>query len=448
MGGRPPPESGGQPVTPRRLAVKALIHQEQAGYSNLVLDAELKKCAPPLDSRDAAFAARIFYTTLERLPLLDYLLNQFTKKPVAKLDAPVRAVLRAGLAQARYMNVPLPAAVNESVKLTRALGKSSAAGMVNAVLRRAAASSVCEDDFTDPLERLATYYCLSRPVAELFYAQFGEEAFSLAASFYNKPRTTIRVNTLCTSDAALTALLQSEGHTVMPAPLPHALTVEFSGSPAASAAFQKGLFHVQGLASQFAALCVDAQPGQQVLDLCAAPGGKSLTLAEAMQNKGQLVSGEFVPARVPLLQKAFDRCGITCAVAVENDAALHNTDWPRFDRVLCDVPCSGLGVIAKKPDIRYKDLDEIENLLATQQKILQNGADSLAENGRLVYSTCTVNVQENQAQVQKFLSANPDFRVVTPEITLSGVDVTPLGTVFLPHKTETDGFFAAILERK
>ena len=346
------------------------------------------------------------------------------------------------------MNVPLPAAVNESVKLTRALGKSSAAGMVNAVLRRAAASSVCEDDFTDPLERLATYYCLSRPVAELFYAQFGEEAFSLAASFYNKPRTTIRVNTLCTSDAALTALLQSEGHTVMPAPLPHALTVEFSGSPAASAAFQKGFFHVQGLASQFAALCVDAQPGQQVLDLCAAPGGKSLTLAEAMQNKGQLVSGEFVPARVPLLQKAFDRCGITCAVAVENDAALHNTDWPRFDRVLCDVPCSGLGVIAKKPDIRYKDLDGIENLLATQQKILQNGADSLAENGRLVYSTCTVNVQENQAQVQKFLSANPDFRVVTPEITLSGVDVTPLGTVFLPHKTGTDGFFAAILERK
>ena len=127
-------------MTPRRLAVKALIHQEQAGYANLVLDAELKKCTPPLDSRDAAFAARIFYTTLERLPLLDYRINQFTKKPVAKLDAPVRAVLRAGLAQALYMNVPLPAAVNESVKLTRALGKSSAAGMVNAVLRRAAAA--------------------------------------------------------------------------------------------------------------------------------------------------------------------------------------------------------------------------------------------------------------------------------------------------------------------
>ena len=423
------------------------MHQEQAGYSNLVLDAELKKCTPPLDGRDAAFAARIFYTTLERLPLLDYILNQFTKKPIAKLDAPVRAVLRAGLAQARYMNVPLPAAVNESVKLTRSFGKTSAAGMVNAVLRRAATVEVRPGDFADPLDRLSTYYCLSSPVAELLYGQFGDEAFPLAAAFYEKPKTTIRVNTLRTDDTALTALLQAEGHTVTPGPWPGALIVGFAGSPAASRAFQKGLFHVQGLASQFAALCVDARPNQQVLDLCAAPGGKSLTLAEAMQDKGQLVSGEFVPTRVPLLQKAFDRCGITCAVAVENNATKHNSDWPKFDRVLCDVPCSGLCVIAKKPDIRYKDLDGIENLLATQQKILQNGADSLAENGRLVYSTCTVNYQENQAQVEKFLAANRDFHVVQPEIVPNGADVTPYGTLFLPHKTGMDGFFAAILER-
>ena len=145
--------------------------------------------------------------------------------------------------------------------------------------------------------------------------------------------------------------------------------------------------------------------------------------------------------------RAFDRCGITCAVAVENDATQHNSDWPTFDRVLCDVPCSGLGVIAKKPDIRYKDLDGIENLLAAQQKILQNGADSLAENGRLVYSTCTVNDKENQAQVEKFLSDNPDFHVVLPKTAVPGADITPLGTLFLPHRTGTDGFFAAILER-
>ena len=208
-----------------------------------------------------------------------------------------------------------------------------------------------------------------------------------------------------------------------------------------------GAFYAQEPSASAPAALLDVHPGMRVADLCAAPGGKSLTLAEAMQDKGQLVSGEFVPARVPLLQQAFDRCGITCAVAVENDATQHNSDWPTFDRVLCDVPCSGLGVIAKKPDIRYKDLDGIENLLAAQQKILQNGADSLAENGRLVYSTCTVNDKENQAQVEKFLSANPDFHVVLPKTALPGADITPLGTLFLPHRTGTDGFFAAILER-
>ena len=208
-----------------------------------------------------------------------------------------------------------------------------------------------------------------------------------------------------------------------------------------------GAFYAQEPSASAPAALLDVHPGMRVADLCAAPGGKSLTLAECMQDNGRLVSGEFAPSRVPLLQKAFDRCGITCAVAVENNAAVHNNTWPKFDRVLCDVPCSGLGVIAKKPDIRYKDLDGIENLLDTQQKILQNGADSLAENGRLVYSTCTVNVQENQNQVEKFLSANPDFHLVQPESALPGADITPLGTVFLPHKTGTDGFFAAILER-
>ena len=228
-------------MTPRRLAVKALIHQEQAGYANLVLDAELKKCDPPMNTRDAAFAARIFYTTLERLPLLDYTIDRYTKKPVAKLDAPVRAVLRSGLAQAKYMQVPMSAAVNESVRLTKALGKSSAAGMVNAVLRKAVVTEVHEDDFSNPLQRLGTYYCLSPAVAKLLYNQYGEEAFAMAGVFYERPATAIRVNTLRTTDEELTDLLHTEGHSVRPGPWPHALLVEFNGSPAASRAFARGL---------------------------------------------------------------------------------------------------------------------------------------------------------------------------------------------------------------
>lgn len=423
------------------------MHQEQAGYANLVLDAELRKCVPPLEARDAAFAARIFYTVLEYQPLLDSLLNRFCKKPVEKMDAPVRAILRAGLAQARYMEVPLPAAVNESVKLTKAMGKTSAAGMVNAVLRRAAAVSVQPEDFADPLERLQVYECLSPSVAKLLYEQYGQEAFALAEAFRASSVSAIRVNTLQTSDEALTEELRAAGHTVQEGPWPHALLVAFQGSPAAGAAFARGDYHVQGLASQFAALCVQAKPGQKVLDLCAAPGGKSLTLAQQMENTGALISGEAVPARVTLIEKAFARCGVTCGKAVHNDATIRRDDWGRFDRVLCDVPCSGLGVIAKKPDIRYKDLAGMENLCAIQQKILQNGADSLAENGRLVYSTCTVNSQENQAQIECFLRKNPDFRVVAPEISLPGMQAGPLGTLFLPHKTGTDGFFVAILEK-
>lgn len=434
-------------MTPRRLAVKALMHQEQAGYANLVLDGELKKCTPPLEARDAAFAARIFYTVLEYQPLLDYLLDHFSKKPVARLDAPVRAILRSGLAQARFMEVPPSAAVNESVKLTKAMGKTSAAGMVNAVLRRAIAMTVQEEDFPDPLQRLQIFYCLSPAVARLFYREYGEEAFALAAAFRQRPVSAVRVNTLCTSDKELTEQLQAEGHTVRPGLWDHALLVDFQGSPAAGDAFRRGAYHVQGLTSQFAALCVQAEPGQKVLDLCAAPGGKSLTLAQQMQDNGLLISGEAVPGRVHLLEEAFRRCGIHCARAVQNDATVPRKDWGKFDRVLCDVPCTGLGIIAKKPDIRYKNLDGMENLLSIQQKILQNGADSLAENGRLVYSTCTVNRQENQQQVEKFLAGNPEFRVVAPEISLPGMQTDALGTLFLPHKTGTDGFFVAILEK-
>lgn len=434
-------------MTPRRLAVKALMHQEQAGYANLVLDGELKKCTPPLEARDAAFAARIFYTVLEYQPLLDYLLDHFSKKPVARLDAPVRAILRSGLAQARFMEVPPSAAVNESVKLTKAMGKTSAAGMVNAVLRRAIAMTVQEEDFPDPLQRLQIFYCLSPAVARLFYREYGEEAFALAAAFRQRPVSAVRVNTLCTSDKELTEQLQAEGHTVRPGLWDHALLVDFQGSPAAGDAFRRGAYHVQGLTSQFAALCVQAEPGQKVLDLCAAPGGKSLTLAQQMQDNGLLISGEAVPGRVHLLEEAFRRCGVHCARAVQNDATVLRKDWGKFDRVLCDVPCTGLGIIAKKPDIRYKNLDGMENLLSIQQKILQNGADSLAENGRLVYSTCTVNRQENQQQVEKFLAGNPEFRVVAPEISLPGMQTDALGTLFLPHKTGTDGFFVAILEK-
>ena len=434
MGGRPPPETGGQPVTARNLAVRALVRQEQSGYSNLVWDAAVKACRPPLEPRDAAFAARIFYTTLERQNFLDYCLNRFSRRPVAKLDAPVRAILRAGLAQARFMQVPLPAAVNESVKLTKAMGKTSAAGMVNAVLRRAAALKVEPGDFPDPLDRLIQYHSLSRPVAELLYAQYSEQADALAAAMLRDPDapTAIRVNPLAATDETLANTLTEAGHTVQPGPWPHCLLVHFQGSPADTKPFRQGHYHVQGLASQLAALNVDARPGDRVWDACAAPGGKSLTLAQCMQDKGTLQSGEFVPARVQLIRQAFDRCGITCGEAVCADAAAPTGRF--FDKILCDVPCSGLGVIAKKPDIRYKSLDGMAELLAVQQAILQNAAKSLAAGGRLVYSTCTLNHRENTKQITAFLKRHSEFELIEEK------------TIF-PDEIH-DGFYAACMVKK
>lgn len=436
-------------MTPRAAAVKALLRQEQDGYANLVLDAVLKQCTPPLAGRDAAFAARIFYTVVERLHLLDYMLAPFLKKPIQKLDAPVRAILRSGLAQACFMQVPLPAAVNESVKLTRTFGKASAAGMVNAVLRRAAAVSVKAEGFADPLERLTIYYSLSQPVAQLLLDQYGpQEAEAMAKAFYTPQPTWIRANPLQTDDTALASALQKEGTSVQNGPWPHCLQVAFAGSPAATKPFARGAYHVQGLPSQYAALCLAPHPGQRVADLCAAPGGKSLTLAELMHDEGELYSGEAVQSRVSLLQRAFARCGIHCAHALHADATQYHEEWGSFDRVLCDVPCSGLGTIGKKPDVRYKTLDGIQELLNIQQKILQNGARYLAQNGRLVYSTCTVNRAENEEQVRTFLQHNPDFTTLAPQQAFPGTQQTDYGTLFLPQHTGTDGFFVSILQRR
>ncbi len=435
-------------MTARYLAVKALVRQEQNGFSNLVLDAELKKTVPPLAPRDAAFAASIFYTALERQNTLDARLAPFLKKPLARLDSPVRAILRAGLAQAAYMQVPLPAAVNESVKLARAFGKTSAAGMVNAVLRRAAAHTLREADYPDPVLRLSVLQNLSVPVAELLWRQYGAEAFALAAAFYDRRPTAVRVNTCKTTPDALADALRAEGCTVTPGGRANSLAVEFPASPAFTAAFRQGWFHVQGEASQLAADSLCAAPGQRVLDLCAAPGGKSLTLAEAMENRGALLSCDAVPGRLPLLEKNFARCGITCARVLQNDGAVFDPALGTFDRVLCDVPCSGLGVLGKKPDIRYRTAEGLSDLTDLQAKILQNAARYLAPGGRLVYSTCTVNQAENQEQIAQFLAKNKNFNVEAPQNPPPGAEVGPCGTLLLPNRTGLDGFFVAVLEKR
>ena len=417
----------------------ALVRQEQDGFSNLILDAELRR--RELDGRDKAFASAIFYTVLEHRGTIDYILEQFLPKGLAKLDAPVREILRAAVAQARYMQVPVSAAVNEAVKLTRSFKKSSASGLVNAVLRKACVYDLDKAVFKDEIEKLMVLGSASREVAEFLHRHYPEEALGILTHTADGGMTSLRANPLKASAAQLCELLMQNGARARNRVSSRAVCWPvFEGSPAEQELFRQGYYHVEGQASQLAALCVEAKPGDTVLDLCAAPGGKTLLLAEEMQGTGRLISCDVTENRVQLIAKAVERMGFTaCVETLCNDASRPNPKLPQADRILVDAPCSGLGILAKKPDIRYKSLPKArhDELLATQSAILDTAASLLKAGGRLVYSTCTIDPAENEEQVAAFLNRHPEFRVVTPEVPFpQGMTVGEHGALFrtYPHR--------------
>ena len=435
-------------ANPRAAAVAALVRQEQDGFSNLILDAELKR--QKLEGRDKAFASAIFYTVLEHQGTLDYILGQFLPKGLAKLDAPVREILRSALAQARYMQVPVSAAVNEAVKLTRTFKKSSASGLTNAVLRKACAYDLSGAAFGNETERLMVLGSCGRDIAAFLRNHYPEEALGILTYAADKGLTSLRANPLKADEDKLCALLTQAGVQAQPGIVPGSVLARFEGSPAENDLFRQGYFHVEGQASQLAALCVEAKPGETVLDLCAAPGGKTLLLAEEMENTGCLVSCDVTENRVSLIRKAVERMGFTNAEPRVNDAAICNPELPQADRILVDVPCSGIGILAKKPDIRYKKLEKTrhDELLSTQSAILDTAAALLKPGGRLVYSTCTIDPTENEEQVAAFLRRHPEFAVATPEIPFpAGMTVGEYGALSIPTRTGMDGFFLCALQK-
>ena len=436
-------------ANPRAAAVAALVRQEQDGFSNLVLDAELKR--QQLEGRDKAFASAIFYTVLEHRGTLDYILCQFLPKGLAKLDAPVREILRAALAQARYMQVPASAAVNEAVKLTRAFKKSSASGLVNAVLRKACSYDLSTASFKNEVERLMVLGSAGRDVAEFLHKNYPDEALDILTYKADGGMTSLRANPLKGSADELCAkLLASGAKEAKRGIVPGSVLARFEGSPAENELFRQGYFHVEGQASQLAALCVDAQPGETVIDLCAAPGGKTILLAEQMHSTGRLYSCDAAENRVGLIRTAVQRMGLANVEALCNDATKVNPALPQADRILADVPCSGLGILAKKPDLRYKKLEPAREaeLLATQSAILDTAAQLLKAGGRLVYSTCTIDPAENQQQIAAFLARHPEFTVVEPAAALpAGMTTGEHGALSVPTRTGMDGFFLCAMQK-
>ena len=429
----------------RRAAVTALMKQEQSGYSNLVLKSALAHFSG--DARERAFASAIFYGVVERLVTIDYCLGLFLKKPVEKLDPAVRAVLRAGLYQLRWMDgVPAHAAVGESVRLCRTLGKSSAAGLVNAVLRRAGGVDLTKQSFATQRERLCVLYSVSPSVYDCLAASLGENTERYLKAQSEPPRLCVRVNTLKTSPEALREAFAREGISVERGFAGTCLYAALRGDIAAHPLFQAGHFHVQSEASQFVCALAGARPGQTVLDVCAAPGGKSATLAQYLQDQGRLLSRDAAENRVPLIEQTLRRLGVTCAETACADACVPDASV-QADVVLCDVPCSGLGVMAKKPDIRCKDVSDLSGLIETQKKILSAASKCVKRGGTLVYSTCTVNRRENEDVVASFLQENPDFAPGRVAFAPAGARVDGCCVNFYTFDIKTDGFFTAIMER-
>jgi len=413
------------PHSSRGLASDLLIQCEKSrSYANLALDAALRRTN--LSPVDAGLCAALVYGVIERRRTLDYQLNDLLAKPLSALPAQTRAALRLGLYQLFFMQrIPPHAAIHESVELAKASQKSRhTAGLVNAVLRKAQTRGLQlpEDD-------LSIKYAVPNWLVELWKESYPDDYIQLLAHSFGTNETILRVNTLKTSASELAQRLQAEPIKN----LPHALKIN-SGDVTKLPGFADGLFHVQDTAAQLCCEALDAKPGDTVYDLCAAPGGKSFTLAQMMQNQGKIIATDLRENRVGLIKQGAQRLGITCIEAKPGDAKQADQllqAYGKADRVLCDVPCSGLGILRKKPDIREKSRAELDKLPEIQYTILCAGARLVSQNGVLVYATCTLNPAENEQVCQRFLDEHPSFKAVQDFITL------------MPHRNNTDGFFIA-----
>ena len=430
------------PQTPRALALSLLLRCESDKlYSNLILDTAIRR--NKLSDADRGLLTALVYGVLEKRITLDYLIGALSDRPADKLDAEVRLCLRLGLYQLRFMDrIPAHAALNETVSLA----PKRARGFVNALLRRY--TRECESialpaKETDPIRYLSVAYSFPLALCERFVAIFGlDRAERVFAAIDQTPPLTLRVNTCCTSAEELSARLTAAGADVSPAlHAPHALRL-CGGNPTALPGFDTGDFFVQDEASQLCVEAVDARPGMTVLDICACPGSKTFGMAINMKNEGSLTAFDLHENKLSLIEKGASRLGLTnISVAARDGRTFDPSLENGADRVLCDVPCSGFGVLAKKPEIRYKDLSELSPLPDIQLAILENACRYVKPGGVLVYSTCTLFPEENEDNVARFLARHSEFTLC--DFTVGDLSSAGGMLTLTPDRHGTDGFFVA-----
>ncbi len=431
---------------------------EEEAYSHIVLREVLEKYQY-LDKRDRSFISRICEGTLENLLQLDYIIESFSKVPVYNMKPLIRNLLRMSVYQIKYMDtVPDSAVVNEAVKLAQKRGFYNLKGFVNGVLRTAARDMdkvIWLDPKEEPLRYLSVTYSIPAWILEKWLEQFDFDTVEkVCRSFGEKKGTTIRLDLNKASREEIVQSLESQGITVREHPyLDYALVISDYNYLKAVTAFRKGWIYVQDVSSMLVAEVAAPNWGDYCIDVCAAPGGKSLHLSEKLQGSGYVEARDISERKVALMQENIEREKAINIRAVVKDATVNDPDSEQLaDIVLADVPCSGLGVIGKKQDIKYKMTPgRQQEIIRLQRRILHVASGYVKPGGVLVYSTCTIGADENQKNLQWFLKYFP-FRLESidsyiPEQLKSRT--TKGGYIqLLPGVHETDGFFIARLRRQ
>ena len=426
----------------RQTALSVLTRCDRDGsYSNLALDAAIR--GGNFSPADRALLTTLVYGVIERKVTLDYLIDRLSDRPAAQIDPQVRGILRLGLYQLRYLDrIPPHAAINESVSL--ATRKTS--GFVNALLRsylRRCRELKLPQKEDGILPYLSVNYSFPEPLCARFVEIFGEErAERVLEAFSHRPPNTVRVNTLRISREELLARLGADA--ALSPISPDGVIVE--GADALRQGLAQGLFFVQDAASQLCVRTLDAQPGDTVIDACCCPGSKSFGAAISMNNQGVLYSFDLHRNKLSLVERGAADLGISILRTDARDSrTFDQTLVGVADRVLCDVPCSGFGVIAKKPEIRYKNPADSAALPDIQLAILENNCRYLKHGGILVYSTCTLLPEENEDNIARFLARHPEF--VPDPFTHGNIDAHNGMLTLTPDEHGTDGFFIARLRK-
>ena len=420
---------------PRKAAVKALLKVENdSAYSNIALNAVLRESR--LENADRAFASAVFYGVLDRRITIDFVLSKFIKTPLKRVAFFTLEVLRSAVYQIMFMDkVPDSAAVNEAVKLIKSSKESRNAGFANAVLRNILRNEITLPDGNDP-HSLSVRYSCPEWIINSFITDYGAETAEEILKESLKPAPVIiRVNTLKTDTKTLKAELEKCGIPAQTAETENALILKKGIDAADFDLYKSGFFYAEDVSSQTAVSVLNPKKGERVLDMCAAPGGKSFTMALLMENAGEIISCDLYDQRVGLIKSGAERLGIDIIKPMTADACVYNEDFGVFDCILCDVPCSGLGVLRRKPDIKYKPESDFTELQKLQYRILENAARYLKKGGRILYSTCTLRREENEKLVNSFIMDYNGFHKMYEH-------------TYFPHIDKTDGFYCALLTKE